>query len=91
MNKKFICDKCGEIDYVLFDGYSFGERILENVYFKAYYENEELKVDLCGDWNDPYCRQLNKEYWMGLALDWAKNELDIAECPKCREDVDGTI
>ncbi len=101
--KKFMCNEadkegnnipgtgCGEIDYVLFDGYSFGDRILEGVMFKAYYEDNELKVDPVDDWDkDTYLKGLNKEHWMKLALSHAK-DLDIAQCPKCGNDVAGPI
>jgi len=33
--KELTCDSCGKIDYVLFEGYPFGDRMLEDVYFRA--------------------------------------------------------
>jgi hypothetical protein len=101
--KKFVCNEadekgnnipntgCGEIDYVLFDGYHFGDRTLEDVMFKAYFEGDELKVDSVDTWEkDPYLKGLNKEHWIKLALEYAQ-DLDIAQCPKCKDDIAGPL
>lgn len=74
---------CGEISHVLFDGYSFGDRLLEGVMFKAFIKENAIAVDSVDEWEtDPYLIGLNKEHWMEEALDFAKKN-DIAECPNC--------
>jgi len=86
---KFTCDKCGDLDSVVFSGYPFGDRLLEGVMFKAFFDNGgTLKVTLNDPSDKAYCSQLNMKYWYKEALDFAK-KLDIAECPKCGEEVDG--
>lgn len=107
-NKVFICEDidergmpipnsgCGVIDSVIFDGYSFGERMLEGVLFRAYIENDEVKVEPVRKnedkyekivWNnDPYLRQLNEGFWMTKAIDYARRN-DVASCCLCGEDV----
>lgn len=100
MTKHFVCEDvneqgeaipgtgCGEIDHVLFDGYSIGERILEQVMFKVFLKDGEIAVDSKDEWDkDPYLSGLNKNYWMERALNFAKKN-DIATCPKCGNDVD---
>jgi hypothetical protein len=80
---KFDCDKCGEVKTVLFDGYSFGDRTLEGVTFKATIEDGELVVDAVGGWdNDSYLRTLNKEYWLGIAKEVVQED-DVFECQEC--------
>jgi hypothetical protein len=85
---KFDCDKCGKIDEALFDGYGFGERILEGVMFKAKKrDNGTCVVDSVDKWEkDPYLSGLNKKHWMKLAKDYAEDN-DIFECPTCKNDV----
>lgn len=100
---KFICNDideqgndipgtgCGEIDHIIFNGYSFGDRMLEGVMFKAWYEGDELRVTSVEEWDEsPYLRQLNKDYWMGCALAHAK-QLDVAQCPNCGNEVVGPL
>lgn len=36
---------CGIVDYVIFDGYSFGNHLLEDVEFKAFIRNDKICVD----------------------------------------------
>lgn len=96
---KFICEDvdqhgnpmpgtgCGEIDHVLFNGYYFGDRLLEDVMFKAFIKDGQLAVASREEWDkDPYLIRLDKHYWLPLALDYAQKN-DCAECPKCGSDV----
>ena len=100
--KKYICEDvdkngnpisgsgCGVINKIMFNGYPFGDRMLENVMFEAFIDdNNNISVQTANDWNnDPYCKGLNKDYWLGLATEYAQ-DLDIATCPKCAQDIDG--
>lgn len=98
--KKFICNDvnsagqlikdsgCGEIDYYLMDGYSFGDRILEGVMFKVFYDIVgDLCVDTVESWDENgYLAGLNKEYWLEMVLSYAKNN-DIGTCLNCENDI----
>lgn len=91
--RKFVCDTCGEIPHVVFDGYPFGDRVLEGVKFYAFVnalsedETDRLFVRSAEVWEtDRYLRKLNKEHWMPLALAYAMRN-DIAECPRCHDEV----
>lgn len=79
----FKCDKCGDLDYVLFDGYPFGDRMLEDVMFRRYNDGH---VEINSD--DAYWQKLNSKMWLETAKEWS-DDLDIGTCPKCKEDVDG--
>lgn len=79
---------CGEITHVIFDGYSFGDRMLEGVMFKASLNDNEVVVDTVEDWNThPYLIGLNRDHWVKEAERHIK-DLDIATCPNCGNDVD---
>ncbi len=86
MIKNFVCDKCGDLEYVLIDGYGFGDRILEDVSFEIRIKNDNFKVILAPG-QDDYCIQLNMKYWLKEAHDYVSHH-DFGECPKCRGDVD---
>ena len=99
--KTFICDDCdetgkpipdsgcGHIDYVLFDGYNFGDRMLESVMFKASIdENDKVVVSTKEDWTkDNYLCGLDVEHWLELAREYVE-DLDVAMCPSCQHDID---
>lgn len=78
---------CGEIDCVIFDGYLFGDRLLEGTMFKAFVQDGEIVVEPASDDDDDYLSLLNKQLWLDNALEFAKIN-DIATCPKCGQDVD---
>lgn len=82
----FKCDKCGDLDYVLMDGYPFGDRLLEGVMF-------EVRVDAKGKFSvkidkdsAAYFSDLNQAKWLKAAKEYAKKN-DIWTCPKCSDDV----
>ena len=80
------CDKCGKIDYVLVDGYSFGDRLLEGVMFMVKDENGKPKaIDVVPDAKE-YFEELNTTVWLKRCEDFCE-DLDLAECPKCGEEV----
>lgn len=88
---KLRCDDCGVIEYVLFDGYNFGDTLLEGVMFEARFAGKdatgafdyEVKV---AAGHEAHWSKLNAPYWLGQAKEYVP-DLDIAECPKCHEDV----
>ena len=106
--KRFICENvddkgdpipgsgCGEVPYILMNGYCFGERVMEDVMFRVEIKNDEIVVSVKDEWpereGDPwekcsYLFTLNKDYWMQQALEYAQDN-DIATCPKCGQDID---
>ncbi len=97
--KVFICDDaddsgnpipdsgCGVIDHVLFEGYDFGDRLLEGVKFKARIDSDGHLTVEAADPEDDYWKGLNMSHWIGQALDFVR-DLDVAECPKCMHEVD---
>lgn len=90
---KFVCELpnkngygipnsgCGLVEYVLVDGYLFGDRLLENVMFKI---STDGKIESVDSWTDNvYLSKLNKSEIMKLAYEWLKL-CDIGVCPKCK-------
>lgn len=61
-----------------FDGYSFGDRQLEGVMFKAeLLADGHLEVSSVENWKtDPYLKTLQEKHWLPLALNFAiENDL----------------
>ena len=83
MTPLFKCDNCGDLDYVLFDGYGFGDRMLEGVIFKGF---KSGKVEITED-SKSYFEDLNKRKWLKEAKEYLA-ELDCAQCPTCGDDCD---
>jgi len=81
------CDKCGKIDYVLVDGYAFGDRILEGVMFEV--KDTNGKPDVLGVTKDcvDYFNDLNSRKWLKACQEFCEGE-DIGQCPKCGGDVE---
>ena len=80
----FICEQCGEIDHIVFDGYGFGDRLMEGVEFTLSSNGE---VEAKGGWdNSNYLKQFNKEIWLTRAKSHISG-YDIGYCPKCGEDI----
>lgn len=80
------CDKCGKIDHVLVDGYTFGDRILEGVMFEV--RDKNGKPDAIGVTKEclDYFNDLNTKKWLKACQGYCE-DLDIAQCPKCGYDV----
>jgi hypothetical protein len=78
----FKCDNCGIVDEVCFDGYAFGDTILEGVIFIA---NSKGKVRVSEE-NANYFSDLNQKKWLDVAKRYLK-ETDIVSCCKCDDDI----
>lgn len=79
------CPKCkANVDAVYFDGYAFGDRLLEGVMFKLTKEGEVYFKD--DPATDAYVQQLNTEYWLTAAVDWIEDN-DIADCVYCQGEI----
>lgn len=85
-----VCDKCGPLDMVEFDGYSIGERILEGVTFEVKWGPGGKLFPNVAKKDEGYFQQLNKAKWLKEVGSFAKST-DIATCPKCKADVDWSI
>lgn len=80
----FDCDGCGELEYVLVDGYPVGDRLLEGVMFKYFPDGH---IEISEDDAD-YFSNLNEEKWIGAMEESVADYYDIAQCSKCFSDVD---
>jgi hypothetical protein len=84
--KNPTCDSCGLLEYALVDGYGFGDRVLEGVYFEVRVVKGKISVSTCEAHKD-YMGGLNEKKWMKEAKSFVK-ETDVLECPKCHEDIE---
>lgn len=81
------CECCeAKVPYVLVDGYSFGDRILDGVRFLVSDNSGTPVVMGVEDHAKDYFNKLNKQRYYNECADYCK-ELDIASCPVCGEDV----
>lgn len=81
---KIVCLECGEIDHMLINGYSFADRILEDVMFDIATVDGKIVAEVVpedAEWFDNF----NKEKWLAAAVEYAENT-DIGECPNCGGD-----
>lgn len=87
MNKFTRADYKTEVDIIIFDGYGFGDKVLEDCDFQATWNDKKSKyivdgpIDFYGkiikNWNeDPYFSKLNKEYWIRAAQRYLDNVYD---------------
>ena len=87
MTKELICEDCGKIEHILFDGYLFGDRILESVMFKATPNDQgSYDVERADPDDDAYLGGLNMKKWLQDAKKFIEN-YDIGTCPLCEGDV----
>ena len=76
------CEDCGErLPYVIIDGYTVGERILEGVKFH-FFPNRTVKVR---DEDVEYFETLNKHMWLKRVQALALDGEDVI-CPKCHKE-----
>jgi hypothetical protein len=64
-----------------FDGYHVGDRLLEDVWFEAYIENNTLKVKPASEEDEDYLDTLNKKMWLDNALAYAEDNDIFADKP----------
>ena len=85
---KFNCQKHGPIEYVLLDGYQFGDRLLEGVMFQVCVDDERKYSVVIDPGSADYFAQLNEEMWLDKASDYMKGA-DILSCheKECSFDV----
>lgn len=66
-----------------FDGYDFGDRLLEGVSFKAEVVDGKMTVTFTNP-NDKYERGLNQSYWLEQAKAYAEEHDIFNETPDLR-------
>lgn len=71
-----------------FDGYAFGDRLLEGVMFKATVTKGKLSVEPCPD-AERYLKDLNRKKWLKEALQYAKDAFENGFEPLMNEQADG--
>lgn len=83
---KFVCEHCGPITEVEFDGYGFGERILEGVMFIGTLspDGKILSVKV-RDIDADYFSDLNQKKWLKEAKTYL-GETDVVTCVKCQRE-----
>ena len=88
---KMFCDKCGYIEVAHFDGYGFGDRILEGVLFEVKVAGPNLVTSDVEPISRPYFNDLNRERWIKAANESLEDVLDEAgiglNCPADGNDV----
>lgn len=85
---QIVCKTCGLVPCAWFDGYPFGDTLLEDVYFKVKFaHNGNAVVESLDDWKEnAYLKGLDEEYWLEQAQDYAEST-DVFECPSCHDDI----
>ncbi len=93
---KLFCEDCGELDYILLDGYTIGDRVLEGVMFVFILKKGNVVLaDKCvfydnkfTTWKqDSYLRTLNDKYWLKQikSVSSPDPEIDLFQCPICND------
>jgi hypothetical protein len=80
----FECPKCGKVDRVTFDGYDFGDRLLEGVKFHGVLEDGKLQVSVEPK-DEAYFKTLNEKKWLREAKAFLI-DTDVVTCAKCGEE-----
>jgi hypothetical protein len=63
---------------VRFDGYGFGEKILEDIYFIAEVSDKQIviSVQISPESDNDYWQGLNRRYWLNEARDYLQTLID---------------
>ncbi len=83
---EFNCEDCGDLDYVLINGYDFGDRLLEGVMFRGFPDGH-VEIDPEGA---EYFKDLNQKKWLKEAKRHFAEVMEMGDevtCPKCKDDV----
>lgn len=74
---QFNCSKCGIVDKVRVDGYPFGDRLLEGVYFIVTPTKDTVKASLDPEFNSYFESQgISKKKWEREATNYAKDAIE---------------
>jgi hypothetical protein len=80
------CQKCGEIEYGLLDGYLVGNTLLEGVMFEIKNTNGKPDVKVKDD-SKEYFEELNSKRWLNAVKDSLK-DMEFLTCPECKSDIE---
>ena len=91
---KLKCDKCGDIDYALYDGYGFGDRVLEGVDFVVKATKTKIKtVEVVAPSKD-YFHTLNEKMYLKQANEMLEDIQELNEedsSLRCPNPCDGFV
>lgn len=86
--KTFKCETCGDVEFVVVDGYGFGERLLEGVGFEIRWNEAgtgyTAKVEAS---SAEYFSQFNEAKWLKEAAEFTEHE-EFAACGKCGNEIE---
>jgi hypothetical protein len=83
MFKGFSYEDGRIVSTAYFDGYNFGDRLLEGVSFKAEVADGKMAVSFTNP-NGKYEKGLNQSYWLEKAQEFAANHDIFSELPNLR-------
>jgi len=84
----FKCKACQkEHEFVLVDGYNWGDRMLEGVMFRVYDNDGDPQLELHDKSDEAYTRQLNMDYFLKEGKVYIEHE-EIYGCPECKFDIE---
>ena len=87
MRELFCDNECNKnLDFVYVHGYYFGDRLMEGVLFKVRVVDGNTECFGLHPESEPYMTQFNWDYWKARCEEYCIN-IDIAQCPYCKEDV----
>jgi hypothetical protein len=85
--KELFCEECNKkLEFVFVHGYDFGDRLMEDVFFKVRVVNGKPECFGLKEECKPYMVQFNWEHWKKRCEEFCE-DLDIATCPNCNYDV----
>jgi hypothetical protein len=88
--RRFVCEKNGEkvvLPCAYTHGYNFGDRVLEEVFFKVIVTKDNKLKCSVADGSVFYMTGLNKKYWLKLADEYVEREDIFQETEEGGEDV----
>lgn len=84
---KFHCEECGDLDYVVVDGYEYGDRALEGVGFEIRKDNSGKLSIKISDEDADYFSQFNAEHFYNMILELVSKH-GMVNCPDCGEEIE---
>jgi hypothetical protein len=81
------CWNCGQDKDFQIDGYSFGDRLLEDVMFTVTFKDGKVEVAYPNWESDPYMSGINTPYWCELIQESITSKPEVYDeylyCPHC--------
>ena len=87
MRTELHCDLCKkDLDFVYVSGYDFGDRLMETVMFKVKIKEGKPHCFGVKAGQEKYMQKFNWEHWKSICEEYCE-DLDIASCPTCGDDI----